>query len=126
MAKFCDAIVTYVANIDRAPDKSITVAKYSVQTMAALEVMFQTWLTSAKEPKLRAAIVECIGLMTHVISREKLESLMPKLIPGLLALYVIPTLRVCSLVRQMFVLLCLAGTPIFFLTLVCIWRLPFS
>lgn len=90
MAKFCDAIVTYVANIDRAPDKSITVAKYSVQTMAALEVMFQTWLATAKEAKLRTAIVECIGLMTHVISREKLEGLMPTLIPGLLALCVPP------------------------------------
>eukprot|EP00041_Stephanoeca_diplocostata_P036701 m.1350360 g.1350360 ORF g.1350360 m.1350360 type:complete len:1108 (+) comp24920_c0_seq2:247-3570(+) len=86
-AKFCDAIITYVANIDRAPDKSITVGKFSVQTLSALEVMFNAWLSSAREPKLRIAIVECVGLMSHVISRDKLEELMPKLIPGLLALY---------------------------------------
>lgn len=85
-AKFCDAIITYVANIDRAPDKSINVGKFSMQILSALEVMFTIWLQT-KEAKLRAAIVECIGLMTHIIAKEKLEALLPSLIPGFLALY---------------------------------------
>ena len=85
-AKMCDAIITYVANIDRAPDKSIQISKFSMQILSALEVMFTIWLQT-KEAKLRAAIVECVGLMTHIISKEKLEALLPTLIPGFLGLY---------------------------------------
>lgn len=66
---------------------TITVGKFSVQTLSALEMIFNAWLTTAREAKLRIAIVECVGLMSHVITRDKLEELMPKLIPGLLTLY---------------------------------------
>eukprot|EP00040_Diaphanoeca_grandis_P032327 m.195702 g.195702 ORF g.195702 m.195702 type:complete len:1632 (-) comp32581_c2_seq1:207-5102(-) len=85
-SKMCDSISTYVANIDRAPDKSITISKFSVQMLSALEVMFKIWLQT-KESKLRGAIVEAVGLMTHIITKEKLQLLLPELISGYLGLY---------------------------------------
>lgn len=84
--KLCDAIITYVANIDRAPNKNISLATYSLQVFSAFEVLFSIWLLSP-EAKLRIAVVECVGLMTHIIAKDKLEELISKLIPGMLSLY---------------------------------------
>eukprot|EP00039_Didymoeca_costata_P018820 m.335101 g.335101 ORF g.335101 m.335101 type:complete len:1638 (-) comp17516_c0_seq1:85-4998(-) len=86
ISRFCDAIVSYVANMDRAPDKSITVEKFSVQMYSAFEVVFNVWLNS-KESKLRLAVVECVGLMTQIIAKDKLEETIGRIIPGMLALY---------------------------------------
>lgn len=48
--------------------------------------MFNVWLNS-KEEKLRLAVVEALGLMTHIVAKEKLAELLPRLIPGMLGLY---------------------------------------
>ena len=37
--------------------------------------------------QLRLSIVEALGNMSHIMSKEKLEEQLPKLIPGVLALY---------------------------------------
>ena len=86
MSRFCEAILNYVANIDRAPDKTITTSRFSQQIFSALEVLFSVWLNS-KEAKLRLAVVECLGFMTHILTQEKLQELLPKLVPGMLGLY---------------------------------------
>lgn len=38
-------------------------------------------------PQLRLAVVEAMGPMSHLMPSEKLEEQLPKLIPGILALY---------------------------------------
>lgn len=48
--------------------------------------MFNVWLNS-KEEKLRLAVVEALGLMTHIVAKEKLEELLPRIVPGMLGLY---------------------------------------
>lgn len=37
--------------------------------------------------QLRLAVVEALGLMSHILVKEKLEEILPRLIPGMLALY---------------------------------------
>jgi hypothetical protein len=86
ISRFCDAIIGYVANLDRAPDKTIKASKFAVQMYSAFEVIFNVWLQS-KEPKLRVQVVECVGLMTHIIAKDKLEETMPRIIPAMLGLY---------------------------------------
>jgi hypothetical protein len=51
LARFCDAILNYVANIERAKDDSITVARFSSSMFSAFEVLFNVWL-NAKEVKV--------------------------------------------------------------------------
>ncbi len=85
-ARFCEAVLDYIANIDRAPDQTITTARYSQHVFTAFEMMFTVWLNS-KEAKLRLAVVECLGVMTHIMTPEKLQELLPKLVPGMLSLY---------------------------------------
>ena len=36
---------------------------------------------------MRIAVVDAIGHMTHIMSREKLEEQLPKLLPGVTSLY---------------------------------------
>ena len=37
--------------------------------------------------QLRLIVVEALGHMAHILSRDKLEELLPKVIPGILGLY---------------------------------------
>ena len=50
-ARFGDAILNYIANIDRASDKTITIARFSQSMYSAFEVLFNVWLNS-KEVKV--------------------------------------------------------------------------
>lgn len=86
LARFSEAIVSYVANIDRAADKTITTAKFSQSVYSAFEVLFNVWL-NAKEPKLRLSVVEALGVMSYIVSREKLAGMIDRIIPAVLALY---------------------------------------
>lgn len=86
LARFCEAILNYVSNIDRAPDKTIVTARYSQHVFTAFEVLFTVWL-GGREARLRLAVVECLGVMTHILTVEKLQELLPKLVPGMLSLY---------------------------------------
>ncbi|XP_074645058.1 maestro heat-like repeat-containing protein family member 1 [Tubulanus polymorphus] len=86
LGKFCDAILDYVANIENAPDTSVTKESFSAEMYSAYDVLFNVWLQS-KEPKLRIAIVETVGHMAHIITLDKLEEQLPRLLPGIIALY---------------------------------------
>ena len=90
LAKFSEAILDYLANsgfedssIER--DASITLDSFSHEIFAAYEVLFNVWL-KASEGKLRLAIIESIGYMAKIITKEKLEEQLPKLFPALVAL----------------------------------------
>ncbi len=86
LAKFSEAILEYVANIEMAPDSTVKRDVFSSEVDSAYDIVFNLWLQS-KEPKLRLAIVEAVGQMAHIMTREKLEEQLPKLLQGILALY---------------------------------------
>ncbi|XP_061166579.1 maestro heat-like repeat-containing protein family member 1 isoform X3 [Saccostrea echinata] len=86
LSKFSEAIIEYCANIDKAPDQTITKDRFSQEIGSAFDVLFSTWLQS-KEAKLRLTIVEAMGHMTHLMAKEKLEEVLPRVLQGILGLY---------------------------------------
>lgn len=56
MGKFCDAILDYLANMDKATDKRITAEMYYGEMYSTFDVMFSVWLLT-KEAKV------CVDLL---------------------------------------------------------------
>ncbi|KAM3839577.1 maestro heat-like repeat-containing protein family member 1 isoform 4-T5 [Vipera latastei] len=83
---FSESILEYLANLDKAPDPTVRRDTFSSDVFSAYEVLFSCWLPS-RETKVRLAVVEALGPMSHLMPSEKLEELLPRLIPGILALY---------------------------------------
>lgn len=83
---FCESILNYVANIDQAPDKTITVDSFSSEIFPAYEIMFNTWLLS-KENKVKLATVEATGSMCSVMKRAQFENQLAKILSTLLSMY---------------------------------------
>lgn len=52
LSKFSEAIIEYCANIDKAPDPSITEDRFSQEIGSAFDVLFSSWLQS-KEAKVQ-------------------------------------------------------------------------
>lgn len=83
---FSEAILEYIANIEKAPDPTVSKVMFAREISAAYDILFNVWLQS-KEAKLRLAVIEAIGPMTHIMNRNDLEEQLPKLIHGILGLY---------------------------------------
>ncbi|KAK6982200.1 maestro heat-like repeat-containing protein family member 1 [Biomphalaria glabrata] len=86
LSKFSEAILEYCANLDQAPDKTVSIDRFSNEIFSAYDILFNVWLQS-KEAKLRLAIIEAVGHMTHIISKEKLQEQLPKILQGIFSLY---------------------------------------
>jgi len=84
--QWCDAIQTYVADTENAPDKSISYANFSSEVFPAYEVMISSWVSS-RESKVRLATINAIGQMCAVMPKEQFEAQLPKLVPLFLKLY---------------------------------------
>uniref|UniRef100_A0A8D0HSA9 Maestro heat like repeat family member 1 n=1 Tax=Sphenodon punctatus TaxID=8508 RepID=A0A8D0HSA9_SPHPU len=83
---FSESIQEYLANLDKAPDPTVRKDTFSNEIFSAYEVLFYSWLQS-REAKLRLAVVEALGPMSHLMPSDRLEEQLPRLIPGILALY---------------------------------------
>ncbi|KAM6454656.1 maestro heat-like repeat-containing protein family member 1 isoform 3-T3 [Liasis olivaceus] len=83
---FSESILEYLANLDKAPDPTVRRDTFSSEVFSAYEILFNSWLPS-RETKLRLAVVEALGPMSHLMPSEKLEEQLPRLVPGVLALY---------------------------------------
>uniref|UniRef100_A0A8C3SI65 Maestro heat like repeat family member 1 n=1 Tax=Chelydra serpentina TaxID=8475 RepID=A0A8C3SI65_CHESE len=83
---FSESIQEYLANLDKAPDPTVRKDTFSNEIFNAYDVLFHIWLQS-REAKLRLAVVKALGPMSHLMPSEKLEEQLPKLVPGILALY---------------------------------------
>jgi hypothetical protein len=83
---WCDAVLSYLANLDKATDKAISLETFSSEVFPAYEIMFGSWLSSS-ESKVRLATVQAIGNMCAVMPHEQFETQLPRIIPGVLALY---------------------------------------
>ncbi|XP_064124300.1 maestro heat-like repeat-containing protein family member 1 isoform X8 [Loxodonta africana] len=83
---FSESTLEYLANLDQAPDPTVRKDTFSSEIFSAYDVLFNHWLQS-REAKLRLAVVEALGPMSHLLPNERLEEQLPRLIPGVLALY---------------------------------------
>ncbi|KAL8181435.1 UNVERIFIED_CONTAM: Maestro heat-like repeat-containing protein member 1, partial [Gekko kuhli] len=86
LQNFSESIQEYLANLDQAPDPTVRRDTFSQEVFSAYEVLFSSWLHS-REAKLRLAVVEALGPMSHLLPSEKLEEQLPRLVPGMLGLY---------------------------------------
>ncbi|XP_006830837.1 PREDICTED: maestro heat-like repeat-containing protein family member 1 isoform X2 [Chrysochloris asiatica] len=83
---FSESTLEYLANLDQAPDPTVRKDTFSSDIFSAYDVLFNHWLPS-REAKLRLAVVEALGPMSHLLPNERLEEQLPRLVPGVLALY---------------------------------------
>ncbi|XP_021544524.1 maestro heat-like repeat-containing protein family member 1 isoform X3 [Neomonachus schauinslandi] len=83
---FSESTLEYLANLDQAPDPTVRKDTFATDIFSAYDILFNHWLLS-REAKLRLAVVEALGPMSHLLPSEKLEEQLPKLLPGVLALY---------------------------------------
>ncbi|VFV39100.1 Hypothetical predicted protein [Lynx pardinus] len=83
---FSESTLEYLANLDQAPDPTVRRDTFATDIFSAYDILFNHWLQS-REAKLRLAVVEALGPMSHLLPSEKLEEQLPKLLPGVLALY---------------------------------------
>nr|XP_044636807.1 maestro heat-like repeat-containing protein family member 1 [Equus asinus] len=83
---FSESTLEYLANLDQAPDPTVRKDAFATDIFSAYHILFHNWLQS-REAKLRLAVVEALGPMSHLLPSEKLEEQLPKLLPGVLALY---------------------------------------
>uniref|UniRef100_A0A7N5JE23 Maestro heat like repeat family member 1 n=1 Tax=Ailuropoda melanoleuca TaxID=9646 RepID=A0A7N5JE23_AILME len=83
---FSESTLEYLANLDQAPDPTVRKDTFATDIFSAYDILFNHWLQS-REAKLRLAVVEALGPMSHLLPSEKLEEQLPKLLPGVLALF---------------------------------------
>uniref|UniRef100_A0A8C6EDN1 Maestro heat-like repeat-containing protein family member 1 n=1 Tax=Moschus moschiferus TaxID=68415 RepID=A0A8C6EDN1_MOSMO len=86
LQRFSESTLEYLANLDQAPDPTVRKDAFASDIFGAYDILFHQWLQS-REAKLRLAVVEALGPMSHLLPSEKLEEQLPKLLPGVLALY---------------------------------------
>ncbi|XP_073418491.1 maestro heat-like repeat-containing protein family member 1 isoform X3 [Dendrobates tinctorius] len=83
---FSESILEYLANLDKAPDPTVRKSTFSSDLYSAHDVLFNNWLQN-RESKVRLAVVEALGPMSHLLPNEKLEEQLSRLLPGILSLY---------------------------------------
>lgn len=86
LGRFSEAIIDYLVNIEKAPDPSVKKASFVHEIASASDFLLANWL-HAREAKLRAGTAVSLGYMSQLLSPEKLEEQLPKLITSLIGLY---------------------------------------
>ncbi|XP_033698929.1 maestro heat-like repeat-containing protein family member 1 isoform X9 [Tursiops truncatus] len=86
LQRFSESALEYLADLDQAPDPTVRKDAFAADIFSAYDILFHHWLQS-REAKLRLAVVEALGPMSHLLPSEKLEEQLPKLLPGVLGLY---------------------------------------
>ncbi len=86
MCKFSEAILYYCSNKEKATDQSIEKSAFATQIYATHEIFFNVWIRSG-EHRVRQLAIESIGYFVSIMSREKLENDLVKIVTMLMALY---------------------------------------
>jgi hypothetical protein len=87
LSKFGDSILDYLANLDSAPDPTVTKEHFEQEMNVAHDILFSSWLNSAKDTKCRYAVLEALGIVSTFISEERLLRQAPPVISTLVAMY---------------------------------------
>ncbi|KAI1285282.1 Maestro heat-like repeat-containing protein family member 1 [Halotydeus destructor] len=85
-ARFSEAIQEYLANIDKAPDPSVTKEYFSSEVDSAFEVVFLNWF-GTRDIRLKQQVIETLGLVSPLLSTTKVAEFVPKLVASFLSLY---------------------------------------
>ncbi|XP_046842253.1 maestro heat-like repeat-containing protein family member 1 [Xenia sp. Carnegie-2017] len=85
-SRFSESITYYLANIESTDHNDIKQNTFEGEMQSAYEILFNVWIKS-NEPKVRLAIIEAIGYMSHLLPREKLSEQLPRLFSGINSLY---------------------------------------
>lgn len=86
IARFCEAILDFLADEHRASSSGITGEQFEGEVFSAYDTLFNVWMLS-KDARLRLAVVEALGYCVHLLSAEALNEQLPKLVPGVIQLY---------------------------------------
>ncbi len=86
LARFSEAILFYLANMERAPDESIQREWFSEDVAEGFEVLFTQWLP-CKDPATCQEILEALGHMSQLLTHERLDHVAPRLLPILIQGY---------------------------------------
>ena len=86
IGQFCEAAVNYLANLDKASDKNITLSTFSSEVYPAFEIFSSNWLNSSSQ-KVRLATVAAMGSICQILPKEQFEGIVLKMVPALLSLY---------------------------------------
>jgi len=73
LAKFCEAILDYLANIEKAPDPDVKKAVFQTEIAHAFDVLLNVWIHS-KEPKVHVQINYC---SSQPLSRDFVSTFLP-------------------------------------------------
>ncbi|XP_042231664.1 maestro heat-like repeat-containing protein family member 1 isoform X2 [Homarus americanus] len=84
LSKFSESILEAVDN--KEPDPNITVDSYMNEGAAIFELLVHLWLKSSNAGVRHETIV-CLGHMSHLLSKEKLEELAGLVVTTILSLY---------------------------------------
>ncbi|XP_047135268.1 maestro heat-like repeat-containing protein family member 1 isoform X1 [Hydra vulgaris] len=87
IGSFSEAIIEYCANIENAPYPDIAKDRFYGEIFTAFEIMFSVWLGSSREGRVRLAVIEAFGYMCHLMTKEKLEEYIQRLLHGITGLY---------------------------------------
>lgn len=87
LTQWCEAILCYLANLDQASDKTISIQSFSSEMFPAYEILFNNWLLNSKDAQTRLQIVRALGNICALLPTQQFEGLLPKLIPVILKRY---------------------------------------
>ncbi|XP_037982890.1 maestro heat-like repeat-containing protein family member 1 [Motacilla alba alba] len=86
LQRFSESIQEYVAGKEQAPDPTVRGDAFAPELGAAFDLLGLQWVQS-RDAKVRLAAVAALGPMSSLISPEKLQEQLPKLLPTVLGLY---------------------------------------
>ncbi|XP_042865363.1 maestro heat-like repeat-containing protein family member 1 isoform X1 [Penaeus japonicus] len=84
LSKFCETIQEAIAN--KEPDPDISVEAYMTESAAIFEALVSLWLKSSNS-LVRQETIVCLGHMSHLLPKEKLEELAGLVVTTILSLY---------------------------------------
>ncbi|XP_023324699.1 maestro heat-like repeat-containing protein family member 1 [Eurytemora carolleeae] len=87
ICRFSEAILDYVSNINEMPDTSVTTAHFQTEGDTIYDTLYTTWLSTAKETKMKTLILESMAACTPFLSRDNVLDHGVTMILALLALY---------------------------------------
>ena len=86
LAKFSEALLFYLANMERAPDVSVQRDWFYEDIAQAFEILFLQWLP-CKATLTCQEILEALGQMSQLLSQERIQKMAPKLLITLIQSY---------------------------------------
>lgn len=79
-------MIEYVANLDQAPDPTLSITDFQTEMSVAYDILFLNWLTT-KDPRLLTNVLHALSAMFNILSTERIRQSTVKTIQMLLALF---------------------------------------